>query len=101
MTQDLYCIKHEEMVIPEGACCIGHEYIANGHGDIPGLQFREFCDFPDGYATMPPPDMEEDWIEHVVEPAPVLAFQGVDIDDDEADELRDMTFDGLDRYESL
>ena len=64
MTQSLFCIKHEEMVLAEGACCIGHEKIVT---DTDGLPELRFCDFPDGWATMPPPEAELDWIEHAVE----------------------------------
>lgn len=65
MTQDLYCIRHEQMVVPEGENFDGHEFIFRDTDDLPELQF---CEFPDGFASCPPPEMEEDWIEHVVEP---------------------------------
>lgn len=57
----LYCIECEKMVQPEYSGVFGHmNAIWNGFsGDV------EYCEFDMGWASCPPPELPEDWIEYV------------------------------------
>jgi len=54
-----YCILHEEMVALEPGLISGHMIECRGDSiyDPPEI---EFCDFPDGWATCPPPEFDMD-----------------------------------------
>jgi hypothetical protein len=78
----VYCIEHEEMVqmevvdLEEGTFC-GHIVnltILGDGGEVEGTEL-DFCEFDLSFAYCPPPAVEEDWIEHVVEPGEFLPDQ--------------------------
>ena len=70
----LYCIKHEEMEKVEfgGYDLAGQKH--TGHledikiDDYPYFEI-DFCEFPDGWATCPPPKFDMDsWLVTAIEP---------------------------------
>jgi len=80
----LYCIAHEQMVKasrifdtipvlhPDGVkdarvIEVGLQHFTNKHEAGEPPQYDP-CDFSMGWATTPPPEIEQSWVEHVVEP---------------------------------
>lgn len=66
MKKILYCIKCERMVITEDNGIFGHVVEIPATRDQPAE--IDFCEFPHGWATCPPPALEEGWEDHVKEP---------------------------------
>lgn len=57
MSKMLYCIEHERMFHAEEGIVFGHEIIIRASADeSPEL---EFCEFENGWATCPPPVVED------------------------------------------
>lgn len=51
---NIWCIKHAEMVKIEEGDCVGHTYTVKGFCGEEGEEL-EFCFLEDGYAFCPPP----------------------------------------------
>jgi hypothetical protein len=69
-TNLVFCIEHQDMTHMECGELCGHIHyvpVYDDNGIIEGVDV-EFCDYPLGFAFVPPPADEPDWIEHVVEP---------------------------------
>lgn len=72
MNTYLYCIEHEDFFpAVETPLGLGHEHATPIDR---GLSFPEwafdFCEFPSGWATCPPPEQDPEWIDRVTEPEP-------------------------------
>ena len=80
----LYCIKHEKTVKAYHSVAIGlshlHTVRINNSPD-PGTRYDvDECDFPQGWATVPPPDFDMDLFMETAEPELVVDIVGYDYD---------------------
>lgn len=61
----LWCIEHECFeLVQNSPVGILHEYEVSTEF---GLEL-DFCDFPCGYSTCPPPEYEENWQDNLISP---------------------------------
>jgi hypothetical protein len=77
-TKLVWCIAHEELTHMECGELCGHIHyvpVYDDNGEAMGVD-TDFCDYPLGFAFVAPPEVEPDWIDHVVEPGEeILAEQ--------------------------
>lgn len=67
-TKLVFCIECGEMVHLEEGIVFGHlKYIPVFDFDEPMGNDVDLCEFPSGFAFVAPPDIQPDWIDHVVE----------------------------------
>ena len=69
MSEELYCIECGKVVNAEEGLIFGHIVyvpIYGDRGEVVGVDV-DFCEFPKGFTYCPPPPVDPDWIEDVVE----------------------------------